>query len=107
MRQNLSQRLRDLERCRYLYGKGSAAQVQKLLRLFRNANFQDAQSLVRFHDLLLFLRAFPQNAKVVKLTERLLAGIGRQVAQLREHDASVELFDNEQFSGVANTRYPR
>lgn len=103
MRQNLSQRLRDLERCRFTYGKGSGARVEKLLGTFRKSKFADAESLVRFHDLLLFLRAFPQSAKVVTMTEALLAGIGRQVAQLREHDASPELFDNEQFSGVANT----
>jgi hypothetical protein len=103
MRQSLSQRLQDLERCRHSYGKGAAAQVDKLLGTFRNTKFPDADSLVRFHDLLLFLRAFPQSAKVIKLTERLLAGIGRQVGQLRERDAVLELFDSEQFSGVANT----
>jgi len=103
MKQNFRQRLQGLERCRYLYGKGFAAEVEKLLRTFRNVNFPDAESLVRFHDLLLFLRAFPQSANVVKMTESLLAGIGRQVAELRKRGTGLELFDDEQFSGVANT----
>ncbi len=103
MKQNLTQRLRNLEQCKYRYGRGCAAQVEKLLGNFRNTNFDDAESLVRFHDLLLFLRAFPQSAKVVKLTEMLLTGIGRQVARLREHGADLDLFEDEQFSGVTNT----
>ncbi len=103
MRQNLRQQLENLEECRHRYGKGCAAQVEKLLSSFRKVDFRDGDSLVRFHDLLLFLRAFPQSVKVVRLTEMLLSGIGRQVTQLRQRGASLELFDDEQFSGVANT----
>lgn len=103
MRQSFAQRLADLEECRRCYGKGCSAQAEKLLEAFQDANFQDAESLIRFHDLLLFLRAFPQSGKVVKLTEELLAHAGRQVAKLRKDSADLELFEDEQFSGVANT----
>jgi hypothetical protein len=104
MRQNLTRRLTNLEQSRYSYGRGCSTQVEKLLSTFQNTRFHDAKSLVRFHDLLLFLRAFPQSANVAKLTDVLLGGIGQQVAQLRERGADLECFDDEEFSGVANTR---
>jgi hypothetical protein len=69
----------------------------------RSAEFGDADSLVRFHDALLFLRAFPQSRKVMQLTENLLAGIAKQVARLRDSGADMGLFDSEQFSGIAGT----
>ncbi len=66
-------------------------------------NSTSAESLIRFHDVLLFLRAFPQSRKVVQLAENLLSGIVRQVERLQTSGADMELFDNEQFSGIAGT----
>jgi hypothetical protein len=94
-------RLAELEECRRRYGRGSAALVEKVLAGFKGAEFGDAESLARFHDALLFLRAFPQSRKVVQLTEKLLAGAGTQVGRLRDSGANLGLFDDEQFSGVA------
>ena len=94
--------LAELEECRHLYGRSSAVLVEKVLAGFKGAEFGDAESLARFHDALLFLRAFPQSRKVVRLTENLLAGVGAQVARLRDSGANLELFDDEQFSGVAS-----
>ena len=103
MSQNLTRPLDDLERCKHCYGKGCAAKVEKIFRSFRNVKFDDAASLVRFHDVLLFLRAFPQSARVAKLADLLLSAIGRHVQHLREKGKDLELFDDEEFSGVANT----
>jgi hypothetical protein len=69
----------------------------------RKAEFRDADSLARFHDLLLFLRAFPQSTQVAALADELLAGIGQQVERLRRNRADLSLFDDEQFSGIANS----
>ena len=102
MNKNLSTQLQRLEACRR-YGPGCASRVERLLASFQGARFSDATSLARFHDTLLFLRAFPQSAKVVRLTEALLGKIASQVARLRESGADLSLFDDEQFSGVAGT----
>jgi len=101
MNKNLASQLLHLEECRHLYGRGAPRRVEQALGGFKDAEFSDAESLARFHDALLFLRAFPQSRKVVRLTENLLAGVGAQVARLRDSGASLELFDDEQFSGVA------
>jgi hypothetical protein len=65
--------------------------------------FDDAESLIRFHDLLLFLRAFPQSRKVAYLADDLLAGIMHQVERLQASGADLEQFDDEEFSGIAGT----
>ena len=65
--------------------------------------FDDAGSLIRFHDVLLFLRAFPQSRKVAHLADDLLAGIVHQVERLQASGADLEQFDDEEFSGIAGT----
>jgi hypothetical protein len=103
MRTRLTSELTDLEAAKSQYGPGCAARVENLLTAMRNCEFSGAESLIRFHDALLFLRAFPQSSKVAALSEELLNSIERRVTQLRDSDADTELFDSEEFSGIAGT----
>ncbi|HEX8812262.1 MAG TPA: hypothetical protein VF742_09750 [Terracidiphilus sp.] len=93
----------ELEASKLRYGRGCAAAVVTLLVSLQNAHFDDDESLIRFHDALLFLRAFPQSRNVVELTENLLSRIPQQVGRLRDSDAGMTLFESEQFSGIAGT----
>jgi len=95
--------LAKLEAARSQYGPGCAERVEKLLASLRGTRFADAASLIHFHDSLLFLRAFPQSREVVALSEALIDGIGEQVRKLRESGADLDLFDSEEFSGIAGT----
>ena len=65
--------------------------------------FDDAESVISFHDLLLFLRAFPQSRKVAQLADHLLTGFVNRVEGLKASGADLDVFDDEQFSGVAGT----
>ena len=103
MKPSLSRRLEKLEQCRHCYGRGCAAEVERLLRSFTGVEAHDVASLIRFHDVLLFFRAFPQSRRVAVLAEKLLSGIDRQMTLLREEGADWEQFDDEQFSGIAGT----
>src|SRR5271165_578461 len=103
MSPNLASRLAELEASRLRYGPGCATQIEKMLGSLRSAQFSDAELLIQFHDLLLFLRAFPQSRKTAQLAEELLMGIGQQVARLPEAGADMDLFDSEQVSGIAGT----
>src|SRR5271167_1839160 len=100
---SLASRLTELEASKFRHGRGCAAAVETLLVSMKGAPFGDAESLIRFHDALLFLRAFPQSRKVVQLTESLLSRIAQKVARLSDSDADMTLFDSEQFSGMAGT----
>src|ERR1700744_1480640 len=93
--------LSQLEATKKQYGPGCAAQVEKLLRALGRCQFDDAESLIRFHDALLFLRAFPQSRKVAESAERLLNDVEGRVDRLRTAGADLDLFDSEEFSGIA------
>src|SRR3984957_3468661 len=101
MKMTLASRLSELEGSKFRRGSGCAVAVEKLLSSFKGVQFSDAESLIRFHDALLFLRAFPQSRKVVQLTEKLLTGISKQIARLQESAADLHWLDSEQFSGIA------
>jgi hypothetical protein len=90
-----------LEESKRRFGPGEAARAQKLIAAAGKLRFRDAQSLIRFHDALLFLRAFPQGPGVVRLAEKLLAGIHARVEGLRADGADMTPFDDESVSGIA------
>ena len=59
--------LADLEATRYRFSPGEAARIEKLLRSLDRAHFPDPSSLIRFHEALIFFRAFPQGPAVLRL----------------------------------------
>jgi hypothetical protein len=95
--------LSELQTARHQYGAGCASRVEKLLIATAACEFPDAESLIHYHDSLLFLRAFPQSRNVAKLADKLLQGIEGWVERLRGSGADMEQFDSEEFSGIAGT----
>src|SRR6266446_62522 len=71
--------LAELEAFRYRFGPGEAARVVKLLKRLDAARFPGSSSVIRFHEALLFLRAFPQGPAVMRVTERILNGFQKKV----------------------------
>jgi hypothetical protein len=94
----------ELEASRYRFGPGEAARVVKLLRALDAARLPDPASLLRFHEALHFLRAFPQGPTVVRATERILNRFHRKVETLREAGAGLDEFDTYEASGIAGTQ---
>src|ERR1039457_5252494 len=70
----LAPNLTQLEACRYRFEPGEAARVVQLLNRLDALRLPDPTSLIRFHETLLFLRAFPQGPSVVRAAERILNG---------------------------------
>ncbi len=103
MKAGSASRLLELETSKLSYGSGAASRIEKLLASLRDLQFDDAKSLIRFHDALLFLRAFPQSRKVAHLADDLLTGLVHQVERLQAAGADLERFDDEEFSGIAGT----
>jgi hypothetical protein len=95
--------LTQLEASRYKFGPGEATRVVKLLNRIDAARFPDPTSLIRFHEALLFLRAFPQAPGVVRITERILNKFHNKVEALRKAGADMNDFDTFEFSGIAGT----
>ena len=98
----LDRRLAELEQFRYRFGRQDAARVLKLLSFFESQSFTDIPSLIRLHEALLFLRAFPHNARVLRRSQQLLENFNRRV-KLRQAGADMEKFDPLEVSGIAGT----
>jgi len=75
-----------------------------LLDRLRSGRFPDPASLIRFHEALLFLRAFPQGPAVVRATDRILSSFHQKVKALREPGTDMAAFDTFEFSGMAGTQ---
>jgi hypothetical protein len=99
----LDRQLTQLEACRYRFEPGEAARVVQLLNRLDAARFPDPASLIRFHETLLFLRAFPQGPSVVRATERILNGFHKKVEAFCKSGADMDDFDTFEFSGIAGT----
>jgi hypothetical protein len=92
-----------LEAAKSCFGRGTAAEIKVLLDQLSGRNFRDAKSLIRFHEALLFLRAFPQSAALVLGIERLLNTFHERVEKLRELGDNLTVFDDFDTSGIAGT----
>jgi len=100
----VDRQLTELEAFRYRFGPGEAARVVKLLKRLDATRFPDSSSLIRFHEALLFLRAFPQGPSVVRVTERILNSFHKKVEALLKAGADMDDFDTFEVSGIAGTQ---
>lgn len=88
--------LTALTRLRAEFGPGWPEQKRALLARLERARLGSAREVEALHELLLFLRAYPDDAPLLVQVERMLAGFEHR-ADLRRHRA--ELRD----SGIAGT----
>ena len=92
-----------LEAAKSRFGRGAAAESKLLLDQLSRSRFSDAKSLIRFHEALLFLRAFPQAASLVPRIEKLLNAFHERIEKLSELDGDMSAFDDFDTSGIAGT----
>jgi hypothetical protein len=102
MTKTLSDAIAKLEELKRRFGGGDAKTLRALAVLSKS-KFTDAASLIRFHETLLFFRAYPPSPKVLKQVEAILKTFEQRVAQLREADADLSPLDDPEVSGIAGT----
>jgi hypothetical protein len=100
---SLDRQLAQLEAFRDRFGRGEAARVVKLLKRLHAARFPDSSSVIRFHEALLFLRAFPQGPVVVRVAERILNSFHKKVEASLKVATNAGDFDTFEVSGIAGT----
>jgi len=94
-----------LEALKRAFGTKEYAALPRLLRQLGRARFPDAASLIRFHEALLFFRAYPPNAEVVGLADELLQEIPKKLAQLRRAGVDLVPLEEPNVSGIAGTAF--
>ncbi len=98
-----NQLLTQLETAKSHFEKGHAATVAKLLNQISKLEFIDPHQLIRFHEALLFLRAFPQAPSILPHVENLLNTFHRRVEMLVAARTDMSVFDDFDTSGIAGT----
>lgn len=88
--------LRALEELKTSFGPDFASRKRAGLRALERASLPRAGEVLRLHELLCFWRAYPDDAEVLAVVERMLAGFARR-RDLRHHAHRLEN------SGVAGT----
>ena len=104
MRNRQAFQLEQLELLQRCYGQDCAENCGRLLADLRGATLDGVESLIKFHDTLLFLRAFPQSAKVVEIADELLTKLETQVARFVNSPSTAIAFDDESVSGITGTK---
>ena len=99
----LSRLLDQLDQSKSRFGRGEATSVEKLLDILSRRRLPDAASLIRLHEALLFLCAFPQSAGVFDRAERILDRFHERIDRLQDRDEDMSEFDSFEFAGMAGT----
>ena len=88
--------LDELERSRHEFGGGVATRKCELLDALRRLELRTAKQVLRLHDALCFLRAYPDDREVLQRVEQMLAAFPRRRDLARHRRALAD-------SGIAGT----
>jgi len=88
--------LRALERSKDQYGAGCAEAKLALLGRLERADLRSARAVRRLHEVLCFLRAYPDDARLLAQVERMLARFPRRPDLKRAREALAD-------TGIAGT----
>jgi hypothetical protein len=98
-----AQLLAQLEAARNRFEPGAAALVTQPLTQLSKLQISDPHQLVRFHECLLFLRAFPHSPSLVARVEQLLNVFHLRIEKFRAANADMSVFDDFDTAGIAGT----
>ncbi len=95
--------LTQLEAMRGRFDPSAAKLAAKILARLAKLRLNRHQAIIRLHENLLLLRAFPRNSSQVDMVERLLKTFRWRIDQLRGANADISVFDDFDTSGIAGT----
>ncbi|HWN08311.1 MAG TPA: hypothetical protein VNO50_03410 [Pyrinomonadaceae bacterium] len=103
MTRNPNRLLDQLDDLKNRFGSAQPTALESVLSRLARQRFKDAEALIRFHELLLFVRAYPQNAKLKLAAEALLNSFAKRVEALRNDDVDLTPLESPDVSGIAGT----
>src|ERR1700687_2350402 len=99
---SLERLLDRLEGAKRQFGS-KATGVAEILTALDRRRFPDAPSLIRYHEALLFFRAYPPSSTILHLADRTLATFPERIARLRRTGADLLPFEEPDVSGISGT----
>jgi hypothetical protein len=103
--QTIEQLLERLDELKRPNSARERARLESVLRQTARRRFTDAASLIRFHEILLYLRAYPQSAPLLAETEKILNSFAARVERLRAAGTDLWPFEQPDVSGIAGTGF--
>ncbi|MEK6407721.1 MAG: hypothetical protein AABN34_12215 [Acidobacteriota bacterium] len=100
---SLNHLLFRLEESKRQFGADNGGRTEKLLALLGQRRFRDVDSLIRFHEALLFVRSHPQSEAAYRISNQLLSTFSGRVRELQSSGADLTPFDYIEYSGIAGT----
>jgi hypothetical protein len=85
------------------FGSSDTGPLEQLLAGIATERFPDAEALIRLHETLLFLRAYPPSPKVARLADAILFSFGKRLAGLQAAGEDLSAFEAPEVSGIAGT----
>ncbi|HSB26284.1 MAG TPA: hypothetical protein VLE19_00450 [Pyrinomonadaceae bacterium] len=92
-----------LDQLKTQFGPKPAQRIVSLLRRIARLRITDADLLLRLHELLLFIRAYPHNPSVLKAADEALLFIQTRVVHLRNSEVDLSGLEHPEVSGIAGT----
>lgn len=95
--------LTQLSQLKNQIGDPEARQVVALIRQLGKRVIDDVSELLQLHELLLFLRAYPQSPRIVTETESQLRKFSGRVKRLEKDGADLSEIEHPEASGISGT----
>ena len=100
---SLERLLDRLEAAKRAFGSPEAARIADLLATLGRKRFPNSATLIRFHEALLFFRAYPADPAIVRVADDLLASFHERIARLDRAGADLSPLEEPDVSGIAGT----
>ena len=101
--QATSRLLDQLDELKTQFGSAGYSSIEGILSRLGQVEITDLDQLVRLHELLLFVRAYPGNARVLKLAESMLRSFRKRIETLRQAELDLSALESPEVSGIAGT----
>jgi hypothetical protein len=102
-RDHTSGLLDGLDELKTQFTPAAARQIDQLLTRLARKKINDTETLFRYHEILLFLRAYAHNALIMRTVERELRGFANRVAHLEQQGIDITPLQHPEWSGIAGT----
>ncbi|MBZ5729032.1 MAG: hypothetical protein LAP87_29155 [Acidobacteriia bacterium] len=96
------QLLDRLDQWKSRFGPAPAGQLERLLAAIAGRRFRVPGELIRLHETLLFLRAYPLSPQVARLADQMLSSFAGRIAGLPA-GGDLSPFEEPEVSGIAGT----
>lgn len=92
--------LDQLDALKSRFGSREHTSVEGILARLSRLRFTDADALLRYHEILLFLLAYPQSDHTLRIVDRELSNFAQRVNQLEATGANLGALEHPEVSGI-------